>query len=486
MHTKEYSELARNNHSAMWAHTINVAIMLTFCLLQAYAGMITTTYTFIVSVIGLTPVLLEFYFWRKDHNTPAIKHLVAIGYAIFYSVILFTAQHSLVFAFVIPMILLVSIYNDTRYMIMINTGTVIESILVNVIGATTGKCAYSGTDFAIIQVIVMAMVAYFSYSTAKTLNENSNQKLARLKAEQEKTEQVLADISNLSEQLKIGIAGIHQGLERLEDASSLTKDAMKEVSNGTTDTADAVQSQLLQTEAIQTKVDYVDTVAATITASMKETTDALAVGQRNIQTLVEKVDISVANSETAAMKLQTLNQYMEEMNSIVSLISGITSQTSLLSLNASIEAARAGEAGRGFSVVASEISAMAVQTKNATVHITDLINNVTSAINEVVTVISQMLAGIQDEKESVGHASDSFDTIARNTVSIRTNVEKLSSDVEELKTANEKIMESVQTISAVSEEVSAHAATTMQAEIENGEILNDISGKMELLVQLAN
>lgn len=486
MHTKNYSELARNNHSAMWAHTINVAVMLTFCLLQAFAGMITLNYTAIVSVIGLTPVILEFYFWKKSHETPAIKHLVAIGYAIFYSVILFTAQHSLVFVFVIPMILLVSVYSDTRYMIMINTGTVIESILVNIIGAKTGKCAYSGTDFAIIQVIIMAMIAYFSYSTAKTLNENSNQKLERVKKAQEETERVLTEISTLSEQLKTGIAGIHSDLEKLEEASLITKDAMQEVSNGTTDTADAVQSQLLQTEAIQSKVDFVSDAANVITEHMEQTADALTLGQQNIQTLVEKVETSVANSKTAAEKLQTLHEYMEEMNSIVALISGITSQTSLLSLNASIEAARAGEAGRGFSVVASEISAMAVQTKNATVHITDLISNVTSAINEVVTVITQMLSGIQDEKESAEHASVSFSVIAKNTDSIRTNVQRLSYDVKELKLANEKIMESVQTISAVSEEVSAHAVTTMQAEIKNGTVLNDISGKMQHLVQLAN
>lgn len=82
------------------------------------------------------------------------------------------------------------------------------------------------------------------------------------------------------------------------------------------------------------------------------------------------------------------------MNSIVEIISNIASQTSLLALNASIEAARAGEAGRGFSVVASEISTMANQTTDATQEITDLIGNVSSAVTSVVEVVKDMIAAI--------------------------------------------------------------------------------------------
>ena len=73
---------------------------------------------------------------------------------------------------------------------------------------------------------------------------------------------------------------------------------------------------------------------------------------------------------------------MQEMHSIVEIISKIANQTSLLALNASIEAARAGEAGRGFSVVATEISGMATQTKDATGNIAELIQNVSGAIEK--------------------------------------------------------------------------------------------------------
>ena len=138
MNKNELSDLMRNNKLAMTAHLINSAVMLIFCLFEAQAGLIGWGYAALVSVVGLAPVIAEFCFFRANQETPTIKHLVAIGFAAFYTLILFTSHQSLVFVFVIPMILIVSIYNDPRYMIMINVGTVLESILINLLGATTG------------------------------------------------------------------------------------------------------------------------------------------------------------------------------------------------------------------------------------------------------------------------------------------------------------------------------------------------------------
>lgn len=484
MNTIELSDLARNNKVAMTAHLIDVAVMLLFCLLQALSGSLSWGYITLVTVVGIAPVAAEYYFWKKSKETPAIKHLTAIGFAVFYTLILFTTKHSLVFVFVIPMILLVSIYNDIRYIILINIGTVIESILINILGSTTGKFAYSGSDSAVIQVVIMIMIGIYSYLTTSTLNKNTKQKLRHVEQAQNQTETVLSDISRLSKQLETGINEIYQELEHLDNASVITKNAMQEVSDGTSDTARAVQEQLVQTEAIQNKVNIVSSVASDITENMQQTIDALELGKNNVETLGNKVDASVANSENVAVKLQTLNQYMHEMNSIVELINGITSQTSLLALNASIEAARAGDAGKGFAVVATEISGMATQTKDATTNITSLIQNVTTAISEVIDVINDMIAGIKDEKVSAQSTSDSFYTIQSNTYSIRDDVDRLINDINELTTANKVIAESIHTISAVSEEVSAHANETLTAENENTEILARISDKMQQLVKL--
>ncbi len=165
-------------------------------------------------------------------------------------------------------------------------------------------------------------------------------------------------------------------------------------------------------------MDEVATAVEEIGNSMTLTLKALAEGKQDIEHLASEVEASVDNGTEVTEKLENLNQYMDEMNSIVELIGGITNQTSLLALNASIEAARAGEAGRGFSVVATEISGMATRTKEATVHITELISNVSNAIMEVVGVVSNMIDGINEEKTGASNAEESFESIEDSTRAI--------------------------------------------------------------------
>ena len=480
MEEKVITDVERNNLTAMRAYIIDTVVMLTFCVLQAATGLQTWLYVLGLSILGLVPAGLELAYWKKDHNTPMIKHFVAIGFAIFYSVALFTAKNNLVFAFVIPMILIVSVYNDVRYSIMINTGTVIESLLVGIIGAKTGRFGYAGSDSAIIQVVIMILVGIYSIMAARTAQSNAEHKVGRIKKVQSQTEAVLKNMEELSETLKTGIEATYIDLEKLERASGVTKEAMQGVSVGANDTALAVQDQLLQTEEIQKKVDVVNDANEQIVDSMQQTLSVLKDGNQDMEVLVQKVEVSVKNGADVAEKLQTLDKYMEQMNTIVELIKSIASQTSLLALNASIEAARAGEAGKGFAVVATEISGMASQTNEATVHITELIENVST---EVVEVIYQMISGINEEKQSVENTAGSFQSIQHNTLAIQSQVENLTHSVEELKEANRVIMESIQTISAVSEEVSAHAGETMNAEEENTDTLKKIEERMKVLVK---
>jgi methyl-accepting chemotaxis protein len=199
--------------------------------------------------------------------------------------------------------------------------------------------------------------------------------------------------------------------------------------------------------------------------------------------LKEQAEDSARNSELAAQKLETLDHYMQEMHSIVEIISKIANQTSLLALNASIEAARAGEAGRGFSVVATEISGMATQTKDATGNIAELIQNVSGAIGEVVTVIRQMIDGIGSQREGTMRAADSFTAIEDSSYTIVDNLGEMLQTVEALKTANQEIVDSIQTISATTEEVSAHASETLEAEERNREILQKITENMNSMVK---
>lgn len=464
------SNTARNNKTAMKAHLIDVIVMTTFCFLQAVSGLQTWFYVLIVALLGFLPVALERFYWKRNHETCAIKPLMAIGFLIFYTYTLFTASNQLVFVFAIPMILVAAVFNDVKYSLFLNICAVLESLILVIIGANTGKFGFLGIDYGIIQVVIVILIGIYALFTTQTIHRNF--------------EQVLSNLSELSEEMKSGIRDINLELEKLNESSKSTMNAMQEVSIGTSDTADAVQKQLLQTQAIQNKTEDVYQAISHISDNMQQTLAALQTGNQNVSSLVQKVDVSVQNSVEVAEKLRTLDQSIEEMNSITVFISNIARQTGLLALNARIEASHAGAFGKGFAVVASEFSDLAAQTGTATTHIEELIENVSAGIHEVVSVIYQMIEGINEEKVSTESTADSFESIQESTLSIRDHVNLLVKHMEELKDANRMIADSVQTISAVSEEVSAHAAETMTAEERNETILVQIDAKMQELIDL--
>lgn len=149
----QMKELERSNRVAMIAHGVINACMLFISVIGFVEHTVSVPVLAVLLLLGIIPVLAEFICWKRDHATKAIKHLSLIGFALFYTVLLFTAQCNMVYAFVIPMMFAVMPYHDVKAFALINVGTVVENILVVLLGATQGGIWLSGagrriyTDF---------------------------------------------------------------------------------------------------------------------------------------------------------------------------------------------------------------------------------------------------------------------------------------------------------------------------------------------------
>lgn len=479
-------ELAKANAVAMNCHCLVCSIMSVAYFVEFLKGDRTLLYVLVTIILAMAPVAGEFISYKKMHDTKMIKHFVGIGYAILYTFVMFTTNNHFTFVYVIPMLIAITVYNDFKYSLPIEVGMVIVNIVQLVMFFQKG--IYTKADMASVEIQFFVIVLICGIQLyASIVTEKLNQKkLAELKAEHEKTEELLMRIMDTSDKMTQQIAESAQKTASLGESMQAMKESMEEVNSGSNDTAEAVQSQLNQTEEIQAMVEQVEKGTENIIDSMNQNKEAIAQGNANVGILVKQAEETVESGKKVTEELSQLDTYMSQMNSILDIINSITSQTSLLALNASIEAARAGEAGRGFAVVASEISQMAQQTKDSTVQISQLIENVSNAIQMVVEVSGSMISMIESQNETTEKTAESFTVIEKNSDNVYGHSNELAAYVTKLADANKKIIDSISTISAISEEVAAHASDTLSATESNNVIVEELaalSGQLETLAQ---
>ena len=482
---KDY-ELARENTVAMNCHFLVCGIISIAYFVEFLKGDGTLLYVLATIILAMGPVVGEIICYKKQHDTKMIKHFVGIGYAILYTFVMFTTNNHFTFVYVIPMLIAITVYNDFKYSLPIEVGVVIVNVIQLALFFKRG--IYTKADMASVEIqfFVIVLICGIQLYVSIVAEKLNQKKLAELKAEHEKTEELLTRIMDTSDKMTQQITESAQKTASLGESMQAMKESMEEVNSGSNDTAEAVQSQLNQTEEIQAMVEQVEKGTENIIDSMNQNKEAIAQGNANVGILVKQAEETVESGKKVTEELSQLDTYMSQMNSILDIINSITSQTSLLALNASIEAARAGEAGRGFAGVASEISQMAQQTKDSTVQISQLIENVSNAIQMVVEVSGSMISMIESQNETTEKTAESFTVIEKNSDNVYGQSNELAAYVTKLADANKKIIDSISTISAISEEVAAHASDTLSATESNNVIVEELaalSGQLETLAQ---
>ena len=476
--TKINLEIAKCNKFAMICHFVESLIISVAYFGEFVKGARTLIYVLLTIAFAMIPPVLEIIFYQKKKDTTMVKHLIGYGFAALYIFVMFTTNNYLTFVYTIPMLVVITVYNDFKYSLPIGIGAIIVNVCQ--VGMFFAKGIYTSQNSAAveIQVLVMVLICAFQLYASKVTG--------KLHDQNEKTANILNNTMQISDQMVSQILEASQKVSVLGESMAAMKEAMEEVNSGSNDTAEAVQNQLSQTEAIQSMVQNVEAGAKEVIDSMNDNRQEIEQGNRNVELLVSQVNKSVESGEYVTEELSKLDEYMKQMNSIVDIIDEIATQTSLLALNASIEAARAGEAGKGFAVVASEISQMAQQTQNSTVRIADLIKNVSEAISSVIKVSTDMIEMIEGQKETTEKTSQSFVVIEKNSENVFKNSSGLADYVTRLSEANKGIVDSISTISAISEEVAAHASDTQESSETNNSIVEELVAMTNRLEQLAH
>lgn len=214
--------------------------------------------------------------------------------------------------------------------------------------------------------------------------------------------------------------GLSKMIEDLRGMIAKVQRAGIQVTSSTTEiAASSRQQEATSIEQAQTSVEVLSTtreIAANANALVRtmeeavqvadETTQGAEQARSSLASMDGTMQRMVAATDSINAKLAALSEKSSHINKVLTTITKVADQTNLLSLNAAIEAEKAGEAGRGFSVVATEIRRLSDQTTAATDDIEQMLKDMNSAVSASVMGMDKFSEEIRRSVQEVASVSD--------------------------------------------------------------------------------
>lgn len=265
--------------------------------------------------------------------------------------------------------------------------------------------------------------------------------------------QVILNITSGSKQLRTSSEVMLNKVLVSNDNISTISSTMQQIAAGCEETSASIES-------IRGVIEDTNEIVGDANKSIQKTCETSYRIIDEARTTHQAAEASRRNALQRAKEMEISMQEkircskdVEKINELTQNILNISSQTNLLSLNASIEAARAGEAGRGFSVVAGEISTLASNSAQAA----NEIRQVSEEIIGVVAALSEEAGNMLKLLEEA--TNDGYGRLLETSENYEKNMEYLTNQFAEMaefcQNLNSKfnfITESIEAIDKASEE----------------------------------
>ena len=169
-------------------------------------------------------------------------------------------------------------------------------------------------------------------------------------------------------------------------------------------------------EITATSEDLMRTMGG-VSETVSDTASMAEAGRDKLSRMQSSMREFIEATSYISSKLGVINEKANKISGIVTTINKISDQTNLLSLNAAIEAEKTGEYGKGFSVVAREITRLSDQTAIATKDIEYMVKEMQSSVSSGVMEMDKFAEGVR-----------------RGVVSIETIGDQLGQIIDQVKT----------------------------------------------------
>ena len=169
--------------------------------------------------------------------------------------------------------------------------------------------------------------------------------------------------------------------------------------------------------------------------------EALCLGEKSMEQFNE-IKTFV---EDLAHTIHELEENSISIGSILDMIGTISDESTILSLNARIEASRESGNGKGFKVIAEEMSSLAKQTKEATLEIQEKLSHLRATVTGSVNAMNNVEQNVSTGETLMDKANTALKSVHQGIDSLTCNIDLIKASTglqsKDVKTVSKDILE---------------------------------------------
>ncbi len=243
---------------------------------------------------------------------------------------------------------------------------------------------------------------------------------------------MVANLSAMFRDMTEGVQALSSSATELTAISRRMSSSAEHSSARAHSVATAAEEMSASMMSVSMAMDHATANVGSVAAATEEMTVTIGKVTRSSDKARAITGQAVAQATEITRQVVELGKAAREIGKVTETITAISAQTNLLALNATIEAARAGAAGKGFTVVASEIKELAQQTAAATEGIREKIDNIQTSTRQTVEDIGKITGVIQEVSEMISLTAEAIEQQSVVTSEIATNIAQTASGINEV------------------------------------------------------